>query len=123
MRKSLFSNLIVLMLAGCAGSANTGGEATVGPSVPNDTMESTVLQTDTPIVPVSTVQDVDGHSAAKENPSVNEGSKEQKGAKPEPGGSTSGSGTDRPGSGVREHGSPQKSTLDSLKAAKTKGKD
>jgi len=117
MRRSLFSSLPILLLIACNGKADSGTsqiEGQVADSIgialtDPDTNEITFTVTDEAII-----------DSGSENPNVNQASKELKESKADK--SSPVAVPDVPGSGVREHGSPQKSALDSLKEAKSKGK-
>lgn len=119
MRRSLFSSLPILFLIACNGNAGNSpmpaGEAVADsgyhahPAADPDTSETVITVSDEAVIDLQ-----------EENPSVNSGSKAQKTSKAE--GTNPTSAPEVPGSGVRTHGAPGKSELDSLKEAKSKGK-
>lgn len=118
MRRSLFSSLPILFLLACNGNADNTAVSSEGlvdsplvamDTLHSDTMRATVKVTDESIIGTS-----------EKNPATNEVSKEVKASKAD--GTSPVIRPDVPGSGVREHGAPSRSALDSLKEAKTKGK-
>jgi len=117
MRRSLFSSLPILFLIACNGNAgNTTVQTVEADSVRVGIGVSDPDTTDR----LRTVNDDAFIGPQEENPSVNTTSKEVKASKSD--GVLPAADPNKPGSGVREHGSPNKSALDSLKEAKSKGK-
>ncbi len=118
MRRLLFSSLPVILLVACNGNAGNSAlslEVSVDtPLVAFDTLHSDTLRT------TVTVNDEAAVGPLEKNPNTNEASKQVKESKAE--GTAPAIMPEIPGSGVREHGSPNRSALDSLKEAKTKGK-
>ena len=119
MRSLVFNSLVIVLLSACSNKAQSPveEEVTVTTTVTADNSSSPDSVTTT--TTITTTTDEAG-KVVTENTNVNANSVQQKGAK------TGGSQVPTPDKTteirVIEHGSPNQSEIDSLKAAKTKGK-
>lgn len=117
MRRSLFSSLPVVLFIACNGNAGNSPLPQDATATDSSRIGTAVADPDTSAVRVT---DEAAVGTPKTDTRVNEASKELKASKAE--GSAPVRSPEVAGSGVREHGAPNKSALDSLKEAKSKGK-
>lgn len=119
MRSLLFNSLVLILLTACSNKAQSPIEEEVTVTTTVTTDNSSSPDSITTTTTITTTTDNTG-KVVKENANVNSSSVQQKEAKT--GGSQVPTSDKTTEIRVIEHGSPNQSAIDSLKAAKTKGK-